>query len=137
MAQIHASAFRLDRAWSTAEFRDLLALPSTHVHADPRGFALWRILHDEAELLTIAVHPDAQGQGLGHQLMQMGLDHAATLGVSSVFLEVAADNDAARALYGAHGFVQVGARPRYYKRPGDAAVDALLLRATLNRQHSA
>lgn len=44
-----------------------------------------------------------------------------------MFLEVAADNDAARALYAKLGFVEAGRRHGYY---GDGA-DALVLRHSL------
>ena len=43
-----------------------------------------------------------------------------------VFLEVAEDNAAARALYAKLGFQEIGRRRAYYKRPG-GAVDALTL----------
>ena len=49
-----------------------------------------------------------------------------------MFLEVAEDNRAARALYAAAGFASVGRRPAYYARPGAAdAVAALILRRDL------
>jgi [ribosomal protein S18]-alanine N-acetyltransferase len=52
---------------------------------------------------------------------------AAALGARTMFLEVAAANAAARALYAAHGFTEVGLRRRYYGN-GD---DALMLRCTM------
>ena len=44
-------------------------------------------------------------------------------GVKHIFLEVAADNTPARALYEQNGFVQIGVRPRYYD-----GVDAIMMR---------
>ena len=41
---------------------------------------------------------------------------------ASLFLEVAADNAAARALYAEEGFCRVGQRRRYYPGGGDALV---------------
>ena len=49
-----------------------------------------------------------------------------------MFLEVAVDNPAAIALYQAAGFVPAGRRRGYYRRQGADAMDALVLRRTLN-----
>ena len=48
-----------------------------------------------------------------------------------MFLEVADDNVAARALYDRIGFVQVGIRPDYYLRGAVDYVDARILRNDL------
>ena len=45
-----------------------------------------------------------------------------------MYLEVRESNQAARAVYAARGFEQVGRRKRYYRDPIE---DALVLRATL------
>ncbi len=47
--------------------------------------------------------------------------------VKRLFLEVAADNDAAIALYEGLGFKIVGARKAYYQRAGGVNVDAVIL----------
>ena len=52
---------------------------------------------------------------------------AANLGATLMFLEVAVTNDAARALYAAHGFTEAGLRRHYYTD----GTDALILRSTL------
>jgi ribosomal-protein-alanine N-acetyltransferase len=44
-----------------------------------------------------------------------------------MFLEVAAQNTAARALYAALGFTETGRRPAYYEDGGDALILALAL----------
>jgi ribosomal-protein-alanine N-acetyltransferase len=49
-------------------------------------------------------------------------------GVQVVYLEVRESNTAARALYGAHGFIEVGRRGQYYRRPVE---DAIILRAAI------
>ena len=41
------------------------------------GFVLARLVLDEAEILTIAVAPQAQRKGLGHALMDATLRHLA------------------------------------------------------------
>jgi ribosomal-protein-alanine N-acetyltransferase len=52
-------------------------------------------------------------------------------GARTLFLEVAQDNSAARGLYAAHGFVQIGRRANYYRRRS-GLVDALVLRLLLS-----
>ena len=49
-----------------------------------------------------------------------------------MFLEVAEDNPGAIALYERTGFTAVGRRASYYGRPGAQAVDAVVMRRTLN-----
>ena len=44
-----------------------------------------------------------------------------------IFLEVAADNGPARAMYGAYGFSETGTRTGYYKRQNGDRVDAVTL----------
>lgn len=129
MARIHRHAFSQQRPWSEAEFDALIAQPHTHLTSTAQGFALWRGMAGEAELLTIAVLPDAQRAGIGTDLMQAWMTQAAR-NCEEAFLEVAADNHAARALYEKCGFGLVATRSAYYARPG-SAVDALVMRAAL------
>ncbi len=130
MAQIHAAAFTDARPWSASEFATLLESPHVFISQQPQGFALVRVVAGEAELLTIAVHPDHQGQGTGRALMSDWMAQAAAT-ASEAFLDVAADNAPACALYAACGFVPAGRRTGYYRRSGAEAVDALLMRAPL------
>jgi len=118
LAQLHALAF--DRPWTAAEFEDLIRTGAEGwVAAD--GFSLTRTAAAE----TLAVDPAARRQGLGRRLV------AAPVDAHAVFLEVAADNEAAIALYLQAGFEQAGTRRGYYGRPG-GAVDALVLRKSLS-----
>ena len=49
----------------------------------------------------------------------------------TMFLEVGADNEAARALYAAWAFAKRALRKGYYREPGGQPEDALTLRAEL------
>ncbi|MFX8246689.1 hypothetical protein ABTL56_19205, partial [Acinetobacter baumannii] len=60
-----------------------------------------------------------------------GAQAAGDAGAEGLFLEVAADNEPAIALYRSAAFVPVGRRAGYYRRPGGAAMDALVLRRAL------
>ncbi|MEM9871975.1 MAG: ribosomal protein S18-alanine N-acetyltransferase [Pseudomonadota bacterium] len=131
MARLHAAAFDTERPWSSDEFAALCARATTSVAHAAQGFALWRATAGEAELLTIAVHPAHQGRGLGQALMRDWMADAAHQ-ADIAFLEVAADNAAACALYAKCGFDEVARRTDYYTRAGGKA-DALILRAALDR----
>src|SRR6056297_423224 len=132
LANLHARAFvGQGRAWSAAEFADLLASPLVFAVGDTRGFALGRVIADEAEVLTIATDPKARRQGVARACLATFERTAAKRGARSVFLEVADDNTAARGLYGAAGYTQAAVRKGYYPRPKQTAVDALILRRDL------
>lgn len=129
LAALHATGF--ERGWSAAALADLLDQPGVMVMTAPDGFILIRVVADEAEILTLAVHPQARGRGQGARLTRQAAAAAAAAGARRLFLEVAEDNTAARALYRRTGFESVGRRPRYYARAGAAPVDALLLSLNL------
>ena len=97
------------------------------------GFILIRVVADEAEILTLAVRPQARRHGLGLSLVEQAAQTAAEHGAARLFLEVAEDNAAARSLYARAGFETAGRRPRYYARANGPAVDALLLSLNLSR----
>lgn len=130
MARIHAAAMRVPRPWSAAEIAALLALPGTFAAARGDGFAIGRVTLDEAELLTLAVHPRAQRQRLGRACLAAFHEGAISRGGVSAFLEVAETNHAARTLYDLAGYVTAGRRAGYYH--ADRPIDALVLRRPLS-----
>ena len=128
MAAIHAASFPPRERWGADAMRLQLDLPGAFGLIDARGgFLLARVAADEAEILTIAVEPAARRAGLGAILLAAALVEARARGAVAMFLEVAAANTAARALYAGAGFREVGTRPNYY--PGGAS--ALVLRTEL------
>lgn len=133
LALLHAACFTTPAPWSVDAISGMLADTACHLVVDdvahPRGFALFRAVLDEAELLTIAVHPDARRQGIAARLIRRGLGDLSFTNVC--FLEVAAGNAAARALYARLGFVQTGLRRGYYAHPNGQKEDALILQAAL------
>jgi ribosomal-protein-alanine N-acetyltransferase len=130
LAALHASAF--DSPWDAEALAELLAQPGTILEVAPgEGFILLRAVADEAEVLTLAVGPEARRKGLGLRLVETGVARAAAMGAERVFLEVADDNAAALALYARCGFQAVGRRRGYYARPDGSRRDALLLALNL------
>ncbi len=131
MASIYAAAFPHSRAWGPAEISDMLASPLTFAIEGDVGFALGRVIADEAELLTIAVLPDHQGQGLGLVLLDQFETESKTRGACWAILEVAQDNVAALALYNRSGYEICGERPGYYSRPDGEQITASLMKKAL------
>ncbi|HZW16456.1 MAG TPA: GNAT family N-acetyltransferase [Brevundimonas sp.] len=133
LAAIHAEAFDRpgETPWSEAAFADLLTQSGVFAVEAADGFILMRTVADEAEILTLAVRPDARRGGQGARLVGEGVVAAAARGATRVFLEVAEDNVAARALYLRAGFVEAGRRRGYYAAADGARRDALLLALNL------
>ena len=124
LAALHASAFA--DAWTKPAICELLAAPGVFVFFSGDGFVMGRAAGGEAEILTLAVRPEARGKGLGRALIAAMAAHAHGMGAGVVFLEVGDDNPAALALYAGLGFERVGQRKGYY-----AGKDASVLKAPL------
>jgi ribosomal-protein-alanine N-acetyltransferase len=127
LAAIHAAAFAPGAAWGAATFVTLLGLEGVIGLQAPGGFILARRVLDEAEILTLAVHPDHRQRGIGQALVETAALMVATAGAKVMFLEVAEDNAPAMALYAKAGFSRAGLRRDYYA-PGR---HAWLLRRSL------
>ena len=126
LAAIHAAASPNDY-WGAPVFALQLGLLGAFGLLDPAGaFILARVVADEAEVLMLATAPPMRRQGRAAALLYAARAHASARGATTLVLEVAVGNGAARALYTAAGLVPVGRRARYYGN-GD---DALILRVT-------
>ncbi|MBT0955886.1 ribosomal protein S18-alanine N-acetyltransferase [Alphaproteobacteria bacterium KMM 3653] len=130
MARIHAAAFP-HAPWGAQALGDLLKDPLTAPVFAPHGFALARLVLDEAEILTIAIDPAHQGRGHGTALLRALLETLQDRGAATCFLEVSAENAPALALYAQNGFAQTGRRSGYYHTASERRIDALLLSKSL------
>ncbi|MCB2136718.1 MAG: GNAT family N-acetyltransferase [Rhodobacteraceae bacterium] len=99
--------------------------------AESDGFLLARVVADEAEILTLAVDPTRRRRGAASRLLAAFGAEARARGAATAFLEVAADNEAALALYAGAGFLRRARRKGYYKVPGRQPVDAEILSMAL------
>lgn len=132
LAALHARCFTLPRPWSAAEFAGFLSDPLAFLLVEgDAGFLLGRAVAGEAELLTLAVAPEARRRGLGRKLVARFLYQARLRGAVTAFLEVADTNTGARALYAASGFAESGRRKEYYRDGNGAAVDAVVMSRSL------
>ncbi|MFN7003425.1 MAG: ribosomal protein S18-alanine N-acetyltransferase [Roseinatronobacter sp.] len=136
LADLHRRCFTLPPPWSEQDFAGFLADPQSCLVSRATGndllaFALFRIVLDEAELLTLATAPEVRRKGLARSLLAEGLARVQARGARACFLEVAAGNRAAIALYQEQSFAKVGERPAYYRSPELPPQDALVFRAAL------
>lgn len=133
LAEVHAAAFAsgAPRAWTPAEIKTYLDSPNTRLFAHESGFLLIQTTGQEAEVLTLAVHPKAQRQGIAQSLLKSAMDALIAAEVAELFLEVSETNAPARALYRGLGFAEVGYRKNYYNGPKGKRVTAHVLRKRL------
>ncbi len=127
MAETHAAAFTQSRPWTAVEFSELLRNRFAHVVGTPACFALFQVVSDEAELLTIATHPTHQRQGLAAACMKNWHSEAVRQGATRAVLDVAADNAPALALYEGFGYRTCGRRKGYYARESGPNCDAIVM----------
>ncbi|HEY1145334.1 ribosomal protein S18-alanine N-acetyltransferase [Allosphingosinicella humi] len=118
-------------AWTSAQCAGLLPLPGVWLSLAKRGdevlgFALSRIVLDEAELLLLAVRPKGQRQGIGQLLLDRFVLEATRRGATHLHLEVRDGNHAIE-LYMRSGFSEAGRRYNYYNGRDGQLRDALTL----------
>lgn len=107
----------------------LLTAPATP-QAEPSVVAYGGMLItvDEGQITNIAVHPDHRQKGYGTAIVRALLRHAKDARLDSVSLEVRVSNAAAIHLYREVGFVEVGRRKGFYRKPTE---DALIMTCKL------
>ena len=114
---IDARSFK--QPWARASFQSALDDKQRSVFLVAQSeeivaFGLAWSVGEEAEIATLAVAPEARGQGLGEAILHALLERLAMRGVRDVFLEVRPSNEQARKLYQRLGFTLVGERANYY-----------------------
>jgi len=128
-------------AWNAAQCSGILGLPGVglllaSVGGVPAGFALTRVVLDEAELLLLAVSPARRRHGIGEGLLRRAAEAARIMGAARLHLEVR-DGNPAISLYKRSGFAQVGRRTGYYRGRRGELFDALSLSIALDHRNIA
>ena len=121
---IHKQCFK--KPWSIQNFQDILNLPNTFGFCQKEGFILCSALGEDIEILTFAVLPQYQRQGIGTSLLKTLQDFVIQQRKKYIFLEVNVTNQAACSLYKKVGFIQTGLRKNYYHEQ-NKTFDALCL----------
>lgn len=122
-------------AWNRAQCLGVLAMPGAALlvareGSQTLGFALVRVVIDEAELMLLAVTPEARSRGVGRALLRESMRHSCSRGATSYFLEVRHDNPAIK-LYKDEGLACVGHRKEYYRGNDGKRRDAMTFRKIL------
>jgi [ribosomal protein S18]-alanine N-acetyltransferase len=118
-------------AWTAPQCAGLMPMPGVWLSLAREGdelvgFALARVVVDEAELLLLAVKRHGQRRGIGAALLDRFISIAADRGADRLHLEVRDGNHAVK-LYSRWGFVEVGRRINYYSGRDGQVYDALTL----------
>ncbi|MCZ2404091.1 ribosomal protein S18-alanine N-acetyltransferase [Paenarthrobacter sp. Z7-10] len=119
--------------WPQQMFLDELSQPQTRLYVVAElegrivGYAGLMYIQPIADVQTIAVVPECEGQGIGSALLRELLAEAVRRGAGNVMLEVRVDNPRAQQLYLRFGFEQIHRRPRYYRDGADALIMRLEL----------
>ena len=137
---VMAAAFdpAFGEAWNSAQVLATLAMPGYRLRAafvgpeedELAGFAITRIVAGESELLLLAVDPVHRRQRVASALMHDWLLICKDQGVETAFLEMREDNPA-RSLYGAFGFVAVALRKSYYRGADGIVRNAVTMKRSL------
>ncbi|MCL2080163.1 MAG: ribosomal protein S18-alanine N-acetyltransferase [Oscillospiraceae bacterium] len=90
--------------------------------SDILGFAAFREVGADGELLQIAVDTAGRRKGTGSRLMESLIECANARCLTSIFLEVRISNEAAIGLYKKYDFAKVRIRRDYYSDPVEDAV---------------
>ena len=135
LSRLHGACFP-DDPWSGRAIAAVMAIAGFFGRIaweddEATGLALAQGLGQECEILTLGTVPQRRRAGIGSALLASVVVEARRRGAQTLFLEAAEDNAAARALYAAQGFVQIGRRTNYYRR-ASGLVDALVLRLLLS-----
>ena len=113
--------------WSERSITDLISTEGAMCYTAKDGdkviaYVLGRIIAPEGEIYRIATLPEYRKRGIAYRLLDYAYKTEKGHGLEVLFLEVRTQNAAARALYRAYGFDEVGVRKNYYKDPVDDAI---------------
>ncbi len=113
------------QTWTLRQFQEETELPYSlaivaEIENRVTGYAVLHFMADEAELLSIAVRPAFQRQGIAQKLWIFAEESLRKDHVCTYFLEVRRSNEKAKIFYLKNGFEITGTRPRYYADGEDA-----------------
>lgn len=115
-------------AWSYADVMGTITAGGAlcYVARDDGGallaYLIGRSVMPEGEIYRLATLPEHRRRGIAYRLLDYAIKTERGHGLETVFLEVRAMNAAARKIYAAYGFKELGRRKAYYRDPTDDAV---------------
>lgn len=130
IAYLEAVSFQDAWDWDSlsrelADPRTIFLVASRDAAGPLGGYAIFRQIADQAELLRVGVAPGERRHGLARALIQEGIGRLRNGEIQVCFLEVRIDNAPAITLYESIGFGRAGLRRGYYRDGTDALILAL------------
>jgi ribosomal protein S18 acetylase RimI-like enzyme len=114
LLSLDSSAFEPLWRFDQGHFMELLVTSGHSTIAErsgePVGYAITDVLGDTGFVVRVAVHPHAQGEGIGGRLLADALDHCRAAGAAFVRLNTQESNVASQHLYQRFGFRRAGRR---------------------------
>lgn len=115
-----------NEGWSADSFRDEAAKDNGIVLCTFDGDRISGLIcgyfaADQADIASVAVHPDFRRKGIADSLMDE-FERQLPEFTESIFLDVRESNSAAISLYEKHGFERLAIRKNYYEKPDENAV---------------
>lgn len=86
------------------------------------GFAGFKVIIDEADIMNIVVKKSFRNNGVGSFLLENLISCAKDINLNSLNLEVNENNLSAINLYNKFGFEHIGIRKKYYNGINDAII---------------
>ena len=131
LSAIHGECFV--SGWDCDAIRSMIESPGTTTLIamagdEPAGFIMMRAAAGEAEIITLCVRPQMRRRGVAKQLLRQALANPSIQQATEIFLEVRADDVAAKALYEAASFSVAGERRGYYKLEDGSRADAVIMK---------
>ena len=119
--------------WTRAIFHDCLLVGYScwvyQQQQDVVGYIVMSIAAGEAHILTLAVHPEFQGQGIAKHIIDHALENSREKSAGTIYLEVRPSNSRAIDVYQKAGFNEIGVRKGYYPDE-NGREDALVMALT-------
>jgi len=126
LSTMHADCFA--KNWSERDFAEMFDFAGTFAIIAEQGFAVIRILFDEAEIITVGVEKSARKQGVAAKIVAQMLEFVTQKQVANIFLEVRKSNIAAINLYQKFDFKIISTRKNYYHNDDGTSEDAIMMR---------
>ena len=129
-AKIHSQSFNQKNLKYSSEFiLSLLKNPSiSYIYKKNKGFCIFSCNEKEAEIITMAILPKYQNQGIGFLILTELEGILSEINCNNVFLEVASNNLIAIHLYDKLGFKSFGIRKNYYSVSENKKINAILMK---------
>ena len=129
-AKIHSQSFNQKNLKYSSEFiLSLLKNPNiSYIYKKNKGFCIFSCNEKEAEIITMAILPKYQNQGIGFLILTELEGILSEISCNKVFLEVASNNLIAIHLYDKLGFKSFGIRKNYYSVSENKKVNAILMK---------